>query len=201
MASITTSIKFNNDTLQKIMTIIDDNKDTVNEGDYLKMCNAMKFLHVSYKNEECVRNAPQQHIVNTSDLISNEQQQYQRTIDDYRYRLYRNNYTLRANALPRKSQKRRHGALLRECTHFGIVIDDALNIPNQTSITLIENLLKSKGFTITRIEAAYLAYRRDERDTRCDTIRQDSAWLRDEIEHLEGLIYTLEANIETHSNR
>ena len=36
---------FNKQTLQEIMSIIDDSKEHVKEADYLKMCNAIQFFH------------------------------------------------------------------------------------------------------------------------------------------------------------
>ncbi len=183
MTSIATSINFNEDTLQKLMSILDDNKDVVKEGDYLKMCNAMMFLHISYKNEQKITNYPQ----NVAQINPQTSEQ-QRIIHDYRNRLHWNHYTLRLNALPCKSQRRRHCALLRECEHLSIVIDDVLKIPNITSLTLIEKLLNDRGLSNMRIEAIYLAYRRDERDIQRNRIREEIAWLQNEIARLEALV-------------
>ena len=40
-----TSLGFNRDTIIKLMSMIDDSKYDVSESEYIKMCNAMKYLH------------------------------------------------------------------------------------------------------------------------------------------------------------
>jgi hypothetical protein len=39
------SMGFSQDTVFKIMNLIDDNKDDITEGKYIEICNAMKFLY------------------------------------------------------------------------------------------------------------------------------------------------------------
>ena len=40
-----TSMGFNRETIIKLMAMIDDGKNDVTESDYIRMCNAMKYLH------------------------------------------------------------------------------------------------------------------------------------------------------------
>jgi len=45
-----TSMSFNSDTVTSIFNLIEENIDTIKEADYLRMCNAMRFLHDSISN-------------------------------------------------------------------------------------------------------------------------------------------------------
>ena len=52
------SMGFDLSSINEIMSLIDDNKDHVSEGEYLKLCNAMKFLHQSLS-EQSRKEEPQ----------------------------------------------------------------------------------------------------------------------------------------------
>lgn len=43
------SMNFDNETIQTLMVLVDDNKEELKEADYVKICNAMKFLHDRYQ--------------------------------------------------------------------------------------------------------------------------------------------------------
>ena len=40
-----TSIGFNRSSINDLMSIVDDNKESINEMQYIRICNAVKFLH------------------------------------------------------------------------------------------------------------------------------------------------------------
>lgn len=52
-----TSLGFNRETIIKLMSMIDDGKYDVTESDYIRMCNAMKYLH---SNTPSIESSPHQ---------------------------------------------------------------------------------------------------------------------------------------------
>lgn len=52
------SMGFSQSTITQLMTLVEDNKDNVNEATYLEMCNVMKFVYEKSKIRGSLPNAP-----------------------------------------------------------------------------------------------------------------------------------------------
>ena len=75
-----TSMAFDNNTVTEIMSLIDEHKDNIQEGEYIKICNAMKYLH-----EQSIKSKQQKY----SDTIPIDPDIYMRTLINNIYKKVR----------------------------------------------------------------------------------------------------------------
>lgn len=193
---------FNNQAVMNLMTMLDDHKDEIKEGDYMQMCNALKCLHINTNRPPRPQQPTQPTHTPTPVQLTPRQQRLQqlqrREIDivNITETIVSFQNQLLALKVPPNTVRRNHKTLIDKCNQFNITIDEPLHKSNSTSVKLLETIIKNKGVSEKELKQFYLIDRRNEKIQKSEHIQLKINELKHNLQINLMALHELKHNLE-----